>query len=290
MTFFSRKHVTPSPPSCAPSSDGLCRFRKGDGGFHRRTTKLSAVATIFPQYDFLRAIGGDHLDLHMLLSPGAESHSFEPTPGDMITVSECDLFVYVGGDSDAWVETILDSVDTSNKEVVTLMDCVDTVAEETVEGMETHGHAHDHEDEDAHDHEDEDADHEDVHDHEDEDTHDESPMIMRTNPTANRTSTSGLHRKMQCGLSRSSAMPSAASTRSTRMNTRQTPPRTSLRLPPSMRNFPMSQRTASRHTIVFGDRFPFRYFRGRLRPRLLRGIPRLLLGIRGECQNTFFFN
>jgi len=66
----------------------------------------------------------------MLLSPGAESHSFEPTPGDMITVSECDLFVYVGGDSDAWVETILDSVDTSNKEVVTLMDCVDTVAEE----------------------------------------------------------------------------------------------------------------------------------------------------------------
>ncbi len=132
------------------------------------------MATIFPQYDFLRAIGGDHLDLHMLLSPGAESHSFEPTPGDMITVSECDLFVYVGGDSDAWVETILDSVDTSNKEVVTLMDCVDTVAEETVEGMETHGHAHDHEDEDAHDHEDEDADHEDVHDHEDEDTHDES--------------------------------------------------------------------------------------------------------------------
>ncbi len=48
---------------------------------------------------FLRAIGGDHLDLHMLLSPGAESHSFEPTPGDMITVSEFDLFVYVGGDS-----------------------------------------------------------------------------------------------------------------------------------------------------------------------------------------------
>ena len=110
--------------------------------------KIRAVATIFPQYDFLRQIGGDHLELTMLLNPGAESHSFEPTPADMITVSQSDLFVYVGGDSDAWVETILESVDTSEKEIVTLMDCVETVAEEDVEGMETHGHAHDHEDSD----------------------------------------------------------------------------------------------------------------------------------------------
>ena len=121
--------------------------------------KIRAVATIFPQYDFLRQIGGDHLELTMLLKPGAESHSFEPTPADMITVSQSDLFVYVGGDSDAWVETILESVDVSEKEIVTLMDCVETVAEEDVEGMETHGHAHDHEDEDPtaadgdHDHE-----------------------------------------------------------------------------------------------------------------------------------------
>ena len=121
--------------------------------------KIRAVATIFPQYDFLRQIGGDHLELTMLLKPGAESHSFEPTPADMITVSQSDLFVYVGGDSDAWVETILESVDVSEKEIVTLMDCVETVAEEDVEGMETHGHAHDHDDEDPtaadgdHDHE-----------------------------------------------------------------------------------------------------------------------------------------
>ena len=173
MTFFSKKTLRLLLLPALLLLTG-CAGSSKETADSQENTKLSAVATIFPQYDFLRAIGGDHLDLHMLLSPGAESHSFEPTPGDMITVSECDLFVYVGGDSDAWVETILDSVDTSNKEVVTLMDCVDTVAEETVEGMETHGHAHDHEDEDAHDHEDEDADHEDVHDHEDEDTHDES--------------------------------------------------------------------------------------------------------------------
>ena len=107
------------------------------------SSKIRAVATIFPQYDFLRQIGGDHLELTMLLKPGSESHSFEPTPADMIAVSRSDLFVYVGGDSDAWVETILESVDTSGKEIVTLMDCVETVAEEEVEGMESHGHAHD---------------------------------------------------------------------------------------------------------------------------------------------------
>ena len=81
------------------------------------SSKIRAVATIFPQYDFLRQIGGDHLELTMLLKPGSESHSFEPTPADMIAVSRSDLFVYVGGDSDAWVETILESVDTSGKEM-----------------------------------------------------------------------------------------------------------------------------------------------------------------------------
>lgn len=268
MTFFSRKHLRLLLLPALLLLTG-CAGSAKETADSTENEKLSAVATIFPQYDFLRAIGGDHLDLHMLLSPGAESHSFEPTPGDMITVSECDLFVYVGGDSDAWVETILDSVDTSNKEVVTLMDCVDTVAEETVEGMETHGHAHDHEDEDT-DHD------EDSHDHEDE-SHGEQDEHVWTSP------------KKQCGLSRSSAMRSAASTRKTRTIIRQTLLHTSLRLPPSMRNFPMSQRMPAA-TPRFRRPFSVPLFRRRLRPRLLRGIPRLLLGIRGECQNTFFFN
>ena len=221
MTFFSRKHLRLLLLPALLLLTG-CAGSAKETADSTENEKLSAVATIFPQYDFLRAIGGDHLDLHMLLSPGAESHSFEPTPGDMITVSECDLFVYVGGDSDAWVETILDSVDTSNKEVVTLMDCVDTVAEETVEGMETHGHAHDHEDEDA-DHD------EDSHDHEDE-SHGEQDEHVWTSP------------KNAMRIVQSSAMRSAASTRKTRTIIRQTLLHTSLRLPPSMRNFPMSQR------------------------------------------------
>ncbi len=97
--------------------------------------KKNVVATIFPEYDFLRQICGEHANLSMLLTPGAESHSFEPTPQDMITVQNADLFVYVGGDSDAWVEQILSSMDTSAMTIVKLMDCVSVVEEEAVEGM-----------------------------------------------------------------------------------------------------------------------------------------------------------
>jgi zinc transport system substrate-binding protein len=98
--------------------------------------KINVVATIFPPYDFIRQVGGDRINLTMLLPPGAESHSFEPTPQDIIRIQNCDIFVYVGGDSDAWVEMILESIDTGGMEIVTLMDCVEVVEELIVEGME----------------------------------------------------------------------------------------------------------------------------------------------------------
>ncbi len=97
--------------------------------------KLKVVATIFPEYDFLRQIGGDRIDLKMLLKPGAESHSYEPTPQDIKDVAGSDMFVYVGGDSDAWISSIMDSIDKKKIRIVTLMDCVSLVPEETVEGM-----------------------------------------------------------------------------------------------------------------------------------------------------------
>lgn len=239
MTFFSKNTLRLLLLPALLLLTG-CAGSSKETADSQENTKLSAVATIFPQYDFLRAIGGDHLDLHMLLSPGAESHSFEPTPGDMITVSECDLFVYVGGDSDAWVETILDSVDTSNKEVVTLMDCVDTVAEETVEGMETHGHAHDHEDEDA--------DHgEDSHDHEDE-SHGEQDEHVWTSPKNAMRIVQKLCDAL-CRLDPENADDYQANTASYLASL------TSLD-----EEFSDVTANASRHTIVFGDRFPFRYF------------------------------
>ena len=100
------------------------------------TGKLSIVTTIFPQYDFARQIAGDKADITLLLPPGSESHSYEPTPQDIIKIQNCDLFIYVGGENDTWVDGILDSMDVKVK-TLTLMECVDAVEEETVEGMES---------------------------------------------------------------------------------------------------------------------------------------------------------
>jgi zinc transport system substrate-binding protein len=98
--------------------------------------KLAVTTVIFPAYDFVRQIAGDRVNLTMLLPPGAELHSFEPTPQDIITIQNSDVFIYTGGESDEWVERILQSLDTGNMKVLALMDTVETVEEEIVEGME----------------------------------------------------------------------------------------------------------------------------------------------------------
>lgn len=108
--------------------------------------KLQVVATIFPAYDFARAAGGDLADVTLLLPPGAESHSYEPTPADILAVQNCDLFIYLGGESDSWVDTILGSVDRTGA-TMRMVDCVELLEEETVEGMQAEP-GHDHEDHD----------------------------------------------------------------------------------------------------------------------------------------------
>ena len=98
--------------------------------------KPDVVATNFPAYDFARQIAGDKVNVYMLLPPGAESHSFEPTPRDIIRIQNSALFIYSGGESDAWVDRILESMDVSKMHIVRMMDAVDLVEEEIVEGME----------------------------------------------------------------------------------------------------------------------------------------------------------
>lgn len=99
--------------------------------------KLTIVTTVFAEYDFLRNIAGDLVNLEMLLLPGADLHTFDPTPKDIVKVQEADLFVAIGGESDAWSDKIIESVDNKNLQVFRLMDCVDLVEEELVEGMES---------------------------------------------------------------------------------------------------------------------------------------------------------
>lgn len=110
-----------------------------------KSDRLSIVATIFPAYDFSREICGGRADIKMLLRPGAESHSYEPTPQDIIAIQNCDIFIYVGGESDEWVNDILSSIDLSDIEVIPMMECVDAVEEDITEGMEVHRSAEDEE-------------------------------------------------------------------------------------------------------------------------------------------------
>lgn len=102
----------------------------------QKEDKLKIVTTIFPQYDFARQIGKDKVSVQMLVTPGGESHSYEPTPQDIISVKNCDIFICTGGESDVWSNVILNSIDTDNIKVIRLMECVETVEEEKTEGME----------------------------------------------------------------------------------------------------------------------------------------------------------
>ena len=118
--------------------------------------RLQVVCTLFPYYDFVRQIGGDAVDVQLLVPAGRETHSFEPTPLDVIAVSEAEVFIYNGGESELWVEDILDAAGEAIPYRLAMMDCVETYREEYAEGMQGgHDHAHDehgeHDDHEAHD-------------------------------------------------------------------------------------------------------------------------------------------
>ena len=108
--------------------------------------KLKVIATIFPAYDFARQVFGDTADVKMLLKPGQESHSYDPSAKDIVEISGCDLFVYNGGESDQWVESVLKSA--PEVETFRLTDAVSLLDEEVTVGMQNAGE-HDH-DEDEH--------------------------------------------------------------------------------------------------------------------------------------------
>ena len=101
--------------------------------------RVSIVTTIFSAYDFARAVAGDICEVSMLIPAGGEVHSFEPTPQDMIKIEDCDLFIYNGGESDEWVNTLLESEEYKDLSVLRMTDCVTTYNEEVKEGMDADG-------------------------------------------------------------------------------------------------------------------------------------------------------
>ncbi len=126
--------------------------------------ELRIVTTIFPEYDWVMNILGDNpanAKVTMLLDNGVDLHSFQPTADDILKISTCDMFIYVGGESDEWVEDALKEAVNKDMVVIDLLEALgDSVKEEEmVEGMQEDEHEHEHEDEhegeDGHEHEDE---------------------------------------------------------------------------------------------------------------------------------------
>lgn len=130
---------------CAPQDDSAA------------SNKLNIVTTIFPAYDWVREILGDETDraeITTLLDSGVDLHSYQPTVDDIVKISECDLFLYVGGESDGWVDDALKNAPNKDRKIIRLLDVLgdSAKAEETVAGMQEEEHDHE---EEAHDHEEE---------------------------------------------------------------------------------------------------------------------------------------
>ena len=146
--------------------------------------KLKVVATLFPQYDFVRQIAGDLVDVTKLLPAGVDVHHYEPTPQDIITLNDADLFIYTGAEMEPWAHRLVETVDHPIRvlDVSQNANLIPWGAHDDHDGHDDHDHdAHDGHDHDAHDdhahdaHDDHDHDAHDAHDHDahDHDAHDD---------------------------------------------------------------------------------------------------------------------
>ena len=111
------------------------------------TDKIRVTVSNFASYDFLRAIIGnnDNVELTFLLGPGKDSHSYEPTAQDLITIQNSDLFVYVGGEMEKWADRVLDTLETGKTEIICIADIADKMEEKEIDGAEENEHEHEHE-------------------------------------------------------------------------------------------------------------------------------------------------
>ena len=118
-------------------------------GKQENSDKLTIIATSFPSYDFARAVvkDSDNIEVKMLLKPGSEMHDYEPTPQDIKNIKNSKLFIYVGGESDEWVQNVINDLDIEKSKTIKLMDLVNLKEEELIEGMEEE------KDHDEHEHE-----------------------------------------------------------------------------------------------------------------------------------------
>ena len=202
------------------------------------TDKLSIVTTIFPEYDWVRQILGDkadNADVTMLLDNGVDLHSYQPTADDIVKISDCDLFIYVGGDSDGWVEDALKNATNKDMKVVNLLEVLgDKVKnEEVVEGMQ----------EEEHEHEDGEE-HEEGEEHEHEEEADEHVWLSLKNAEVLVGTISNALQEVDPGNKDAYAANADAYVK---------------KLSALDAEYQTAVDNAARKTVLFGDRFPFRY-------------------------------
>ena len=205
-----------------------------------QTDKLSIVTTIFPEYDWVREILGekaDNAEITMLLDNGVDLHSYQPTADDIVKISDCDLFIYVGGESDEWVEDALRNAANRNMKVINLLEVLgDSVkTEEIVEGMQEEEYEH----EDAEEHE-----HEDAEEHEHEEEADEHVWLSLKNAKMLVRVISKALQELDPDSKDIYAANADAYVK---------------KLSALDAEYQTAVDAASNKTILFGDRFPFRY-------------------------------
>ena len=108
---------------------------------------LSVVCSIFPQYDFCREIMGKDANIELLLKSKVDMHNYKPSAEDILKIKNCDLFIDIGGESDEWAKDVVASADNSKLSVLSLIDLVEAKEEETLEGMEEEDHEHEEDEE-----------------------------------------------------------------------------------------------------------------------------------------------
>ena len=214
-----------------------CNAAKKTGG-----NKIKIVTTIFPEYDWVQNVLGEKssdAEVTMLLDNGIDLHSFQPTASDIMKISECDLFIYVGGESDEWVGDVLKEAANKNMVVINLLEVLGNrvVEEEVVEGMQG-------EDEDEHDH-DHDDDHDDhEHHHDGEVEYDEHVWLSLRNASV-------LVESIADALSKIDPAGKDTYKKNADNYIEQ--------LKALDNEYQDVTGKASQKTILFGDRFPFRY-------------------------------
>ena len=199
--------------------------------------KTKVVTTIFPEYDWTREIAGNskNVELTLLIGNGVDLHSYQPSIQDIAKISTADIFIYVGGESDVWVEDALKNAKNKDMTVINLMEILgDKVKEEeVVEGMQ----AEEEDDEDEHEHHHHDADH-------DETEYDEHVWLSLRNA------------KVLCSeICTALCKKDAANAASYKANLATY----TARLDALDAKYTAAVKAGSRNTILFGDRFPFRY-------------------------------